>query len=183
MSRVVDNAIEKVRESSFNFLDNGRTLEVLNAVIFWTNFRGEANKFGNSARTFNLAINEELAQVLSDHGWRVREVVGSDEESKLYFVNIKINMSSQYPPRITLFNEFNGKKNHPVTITIDNIGELDRIDIKTADCLINAYSSKTFQGKVTGYLRKLNIIQEVESEFGGKYDDWLDDESIFLTED
>ena len=178
MSRVIDNAIEKVRQSSFNFLDNGRTIEVLNAVIFWTNFRGEANKFGNSARTFNLAVNEETAEYLSDNGWRVREVVGSDEETKLYFVNIKINMSSQYPPRITLFNDFRGKKNPPITITIDNIGELDRIDIKTADCLINAYSSKTFPDKVTGYLRKLNIIQEVESEFGGKYDDWLEDEDI-----
>ena len=183
MSRVVDNAIEKVRQSSFNFLDNGRTIEVLNAVIFWTNFRGEANKFGNSARTFNLAVNEEVAGMLSNNGWKVRDVLGSDGESVLYFVNVKVNMSSQYPPRITLYSEFRGNRNPPQQLTLETVGELDRIDIRTADCLINAYSSKTFPDKVTGYLRKLNVIQEVETEFGGKYDDWLDEENVFPQED
>ena len=49
---------------------------------------------------------------------------------------------------------------------------LDRINIESADCIINLYESKMHPGKVSGYLRKLNVIQTKESDFGGKYDEW-----------
>lgn len=172
MSRVVERALKAVPESVFTFKD-ANTLEVMNAFIFWTNFRGEANKFGNTARTFNLAINEELAEVLKRDGWRVREASFDDEI--LYFVNIKVNMNSAYPPLISLFTEFRGRRSKRA-LDIDSISELDRIDIQAADCIINAYVSDRFPGKVTGYLKKLNVIQEPEIDFGGKYDDWLEEE-------
>ena len=173
MSKTVDNAIIAVQESIFEFKD-ANTLEVRNATIFWTNFRGEANKFGNTARTFNLAINEEVASILKTNGWRVREVQNGDDET-LYFVNIKVNMNSAYPPLLTLFSEFRGKKTRR-SLDIENVSELDRVDILSADCVVNAYVSKMYPGKVTGYLKKLNVIQEPDIEFGGKYDDWMEDE-------
>jgi hypothetical protein len=173
MSRTTERALEAVQESHFNFKD-ANTIEVINAFIFWSNFRGEANKFGNTARTFNLAINEGVAGILKENGWRVRQV-DHEDGSVLYFVNIKVNMNSAYPPIITLYSEFRGKRSRR-TLDIENVSELDRINSQSADCVINAYASKMYPGKVTGYLKKLNIIQEPDIEFGGKYDDWMEED-------
>ena len=180
MSRTIDNAIEAVAKSQFSFIDNGQ-LEVRNAHIFWTNFSGKENRFGHSAKTFNLAISEEMAKELDARGWRVRDVDQKDDDEevigKLYFVNIKVNMESGFPPIVTLFSEYKGKKSR-VALTNETIGELDRADILDADCIINPYESPNFPGKVTGYLRKLNIIHEPDIEFDGKYDDWMADGPI-----
>lgn len=173
MSKTVERAIQAVEDSKFVFKDQN-TLEILDAFIFWTNFKGEANKFGNKARTFNLAVNEEVANILQENGWRVRPIQDG-EGTTLYFVNIKVNMNSPYPPLVTLFSEFRGRRTRR-SLDVENVGELDRIDIQSADCVINAYESKMYPGKVTGYLKKLHIIQEPDVEFGGKYDDWLDEE-------
>lgn len=178
MRKVVENALRDVMKSKFIFKEN-REIEVRDAVIIWTNFRGEANKFGNAARTFNLVITAEVAEILTKAGWRVREV--PDEENPeiiLYLVNIKVNMESNYPPIITLFSKFRGKRSRR-TLDISTVGELDRVDIQSADCVINPYESPNFPGKVTGYLKKLNVIQEPDIEFGGKYDDWLEEPNEF----
>lgn len=173
MSKVVERALMGVTNSVFNFIEDGRAIEVMNVHIFWTNFRGEANRFGNTARTFNIALSPEMALLLREQGWRIREA--THEEEILYFVNIKINMNSQYPPIINLYSEFRGKRSCRA-LDGESVGELDRIDIKTADCIINVYESAQFPGKISGYLKKLNVIQEPDVEFGGKYDDWLDEE-------
>lgn len=175
MSRIVDKALEAVEQSKFKFIDE-RTLEVNDAFIFWTNFSGRENRFGNTAKTFNLAISEAMKEQLEAMGWRVREVSNNDEENEqlLYFVNIKINMNSSYPPLVNLYSEFRGNRNK-TSLTDETISQLDLIEIKTADCLINAYESRNYPGKVSGYLKKLNVIQEPNVEFGGKYDDWMDE--------
>jgi len=178
MSKTTERALVAIPESQFIFKDN-HTIEVLNAFIFWTNFRGEANKFGNTARTFNLAVNDDVAEILTTNGWRVRQYEhngGPYDGEVLYFVNIKVSMESQYPPIITLYSEFRGKRTRR-TIDINTIATMDQISIQSADCVINAYSSKMYLGKVTGYLKKLNVIQEPDVEFGGKYDDWMDEEA------
>lgn len=177
MSKVVENALKAVEDSIFNFIDDGRSIEVTNAHIFWTNFRGEANKFGNTARTFNLALSPEMAIMLRNQGWRIRESIQEyDDGNKiLYFVNIKVNMNSNYPPILNLYSEFKGRRScRP--LNGESIGELDRVDIQSADCIINVYESNQFPGRLSGYLKKLNVIQEPDMEFGGKYDDWLDEE-------
>lgn len=178
MSRVVLDGIEQVQKSEFIFNERGG-FEVRNAYIFWTNFRGEANKFGNSTRNFNLAVSKEMGKQLLINGWRVREreVIDNhgDVEGVLYFVNIKVNMNSKNPPMVSLYSEFKGIRNKRA-LDIDTIGELDRIDIQTCDLVVNAYESAQFPGKITGYLLKMNAIQQPDIEFGGKYDDWLDDE-------
>ena len=175
MSRVVEQALEAVVKSEFNFI-NERQLEVRNAFIFWTNFAGRENKFGNKAKTFNLAISLEIAEILNTQGWRVRDILNKidddDEGETLYFVNIKVNMESSYPPIVTLFSEFRGERSRRA-LDNETISELDRLDILSSDCIVNSYESRQYPGKVTGYLSKLNIIQEPNQEFGGKYDDWL----------
>lgn len=172
MSKTVDRALEAVQKSKFNF--DGPIIEVQEAFIFWTNFAGRENKFGNKARTFNLALLPEAADELNKRGWRVRDLE-NDEGVKLYFVNVKVNMTSQMPPLITLFTKYRGKRSRR-TLDIETVGELDRTQFESADCIINSFESRQFPGKITGYLRKLNVIQEPDLEFGGKYDDWMEEE-------
>ena len=63
MSNIIQEGLQKVQDTEFIFNDRGG-FEVRNAYIFWTNFRGEANKFGNSARNFNLAVTPEVGKLL-----------------------------------------------------------------------------------------------------------------------
>ena len=63
MSNQLMLAAQEVQKCQFIFKDN-RTIEVQNAYIFWTNFSGKPNAYGNSARTFNLAVPEEAAKEL-----------------------------------------------------------------------------------------------------------------------
>ncbi len=172
MSKVVEMALRCVKESQFKFVDD-RSIEILNAHIFWTNFSGAPDRFNNTARVFNVALSPEAATILRDMGFRIRESVFEDD--MLFFVQIKVNMQSAYPPTVSLFSEFRGKKSKRV-LTAESIGELDRMDIKSADLIANVYLSEMFPGKPTLYLQKLNIIQEPDVDFGGKYDDWMDEE-------
>lgn len=171
---VIKNGLEKVKETQFIFNERGG-FEVRNAYIFWTNFEGKMNRFLNATRNFNLAVPAEVGKILLERGWRVREYPSADTEELLYFVNIKINMNSKTPPILSLYSEFKGKRTKRA-LDINTMGELDRIDIEDSDCVVNPYESKISEGKITGYLQKLNAIQIADNEFGGKYDDWLEEE-------
>lgn len=176
---VIEAGLEKVKDTKFIFNERGG-FEVRNAYIFWTNFRGEANRFGNSARNFNLAVTPEVGKILLENGWRVRErPVNENSDEMLFFINIKVNMNSKTPPIISLYSEFKGKRTKRA-LDLESIGELDRIDIAECDFVVNAYESQQFPDKITGYLQKLNAIQVPDIEFGGKYDDWMDEEDDCL---
>lgn len=185
MSRVVEDGLMKVEQTKFIFNERGG-FTVENAYVFWTNFRGEANKFGNATRNFNLAVTKEMGVELIARGWRVRErdLLDSDGETvmdTLYFINVKVNMNTAYPPSVSLYSEYRGHRNKRA-LDIETIGELDRIDIQSCDLVVNAYESSQYPGKITGYLNKLHAIQEPNIEFGGKYDDWLEEDSDCLAD-
>jgi len=181
MSNVIKEALEKVKDTKFIFNDHGG-FEVRNAYIFWSNFRGEANQWKNSARNFNVAVTPEVGEILLKRGWRVRsKALNDDSEQILYFVNIKVNMNSTTPPIVSLYSEFKGKRTKRA-LEIDSIGELDRVDIAECDFEVNAYESDAFPGKISGYLKKLNAIMVPDVEFGGKYDDWMDEENDCLAD-
>ena len=112
-------------------------------------------------------IQQFQKKLQKNFGWRVREkVAGVNEagelEQKVYFVNIKVNMDGEYPPKICVFSEFRGKKSE---LNSENVGELDRMVINTCDCTINCYESPRFPGKKTGYLRQLYVIQDPAVEW------------------
>lgn len=181
MSKVLEMAFDEVQKSRFEFRTDRRSgrefVVVEDAFIFWTNFAGKPNKYGNSARTFNLAVPENVAQELLNRGWKVRQefVFQSDENDLtapvIYFVNIKINMTTNNPPSISLFSEFRGKKKKQV-MDVNTMEILDHVDILSCDCTINEYESKNYPGKVSGYLSDLKIIQNPSCDYNGKYDDW-----------
>jgi len=178
MSSVIKIGLEEVNKTEFIFNDRGG-FEVRNAYIFWRNFRGEKNQFGNATRNFNLAVPKEVGKVLLVNGWRVRERYldpnKPDPDELLYFINIKVNMNSKTPPIISLYTEFKGNRRKRA-LDIETVGEMDRVDIMECDFMVNPYESPLAPGKITGYLKKLNAIQVPDIEFGGKYDDWLEDE-------
>ena len=177
MSKLIENSLEALKSSEFIFVTPS-TLEVRNAVMIWTNFEGKANRFGNTTKNFNLVINEELKAALEADPNKVFNIhhIGGEgtEDPDMYFINVKINMDSAYPPVVTLYTDFRGVKSH-VALDDASIQCLDHVNIQSADCVLNLYESKMHQGHVSAYLRKLNVIQNKESAFGGKYDAWEDD--------
>lgn len=174
MSKLIENSLEKLNESEFIFRDP-KTLEVRNAVLIWTNFQGKANRFGNTAKNFNLVISEDVKKDLESDptkSFNIHSIGGEGTDDPImYFINVKVNMESAYPPVVTLYTDYKGVKNH-TALNNETIECLDRINIQSADCIINLYESKMHPGKVSGYLRKLNVIQNKEEIFGGKYDEW-----------
>lgn len=179
MSKVLETAFEEVKKSKFYFVDKNN-FEVQDAYIFWTNFSGKPNQFGSVARTFNLAVPEEAVQGLIALGYRVREEVigevinqdGMPVPAKVYFINVKVNMDSEFPPMVKMFSEYRGKKTQNTITDNDGLAILDSIDIKSCDLTVHSYTSKKFEGKCTGYLKTLYVIKEPNVVFGGKYDDW-----------
>ena len=176
MSRLTQYAYEQLGKSEFIFR-NENTLEIRNAVIIFANFAGKANRFGNTTKNFNVVINDEVMQhLLADPNkkWNIHELGGETEEDPvIHFINVKIRMDSQYPANVTLYTDFRGMKNH-TSLTDETIGCLDRITMDSADCILNLYESRMHEGHFTAYLKKLNVIQIKEADFGGKYDDWED---------
>lgn len=182
MGRRTEQAYRDLEKSSFRFI-NDATLEITNAVMLWPNFSGKPNKYGNSARTFNVCLSPEFAEELNKRGFRIRdvdvkEITDADgNPAKLYFVNIKVNMDVAYPPSVTLLSTFRGKKSRR-TLNIESIGQLDSIDLKNdetttgLDIVVNCYRSRQQPDKLTGYLKKAYVTQDDNVEFGGKYDDW-----------
>lgn len=180
MSIVLENAYNEVEKSKFNFKDN-RTLEIQNAFIFYRNFAGKPDRYGNATRKFNVAINEEVAKELAAKGYTIHHKPSIPEKDSygnivggsnyVDYIEVKVNMDAEIPPTIAIFVEYNGIKRKkaldPVTV-----GELDRIDILSADCIINLYTSPNYNNKCTGYVKKLYAIQDSQEEFDGKYNDY-----------
>ena len=196
MGRKLELAYYEMGKSKFT-LHSDNTLEVIDASIFWTNFSGRPDKFGNSARTFKLCVPEELAIELEKMGMKIYtyDLEGirdkDDNPVKLYAIRVTVNMEGAYPPTVYLITTFNGQKTRR-PLDAESIGELDSVDFKSTskerdgedstgvDLIINCYESRKFKGKVVNYLKKLYATQDEKVEFGGKYDEW-DEEDIVDT--
>lgn len=178
MSKIIEQSLEALKNSEFIFLTPS-TLEVRNAVMIWTNFEGKANRFGNTTKNFNLVINEELKAALESNPekeFNIHHIGGEGtEDPEMYFINVKINMNSAYPPVVTLYTDYRGVKSHTALDDV-SIQCLDHIVIDSADCKLNLYESKMHPGHVSAYLKDLKVIQCKETAYGGKYDAW--DETI-----
>lgn len=175
--------LENLGKCEFKFNDYGKSavLEVNNLLMFWTNFAGEKNRFGNDARNFNVVISEELknaiestGKVVKIHqmGTGVNEETG-EEEPIVYSLNVKVKMDGPYPPNVRLFTDYRGNKSFK-DLTEETIACLDHAHIISADCIIKFSESKAKENHYVCYLQKLYVIQEKRVEFDGKYDDWLE---------
>lgn len=192
MSKLVETALERVQKTTWG-LDRG-VLEIRDAVLIFTNFAGQANRFGNTSKNFNVVLPADLKTFLeecqlNDKSLHVNihrypnNAAGTDEDPCLYYINVKVNMDSDYPPMVTLY--VNQQTTNPNTGAIESkksrvsledatIGCLDRVDMDRADCKLNLKESKANPGNAVFYLRQLNVIQTKIPDFGGIYEDWDD---------
>lgn len=189
MSQLIVNALERVQKTTWGF-DRG-VLEIREAVLLFTNFSGQKNQWGNASKNFNIVLPNDLKEFLEECQLRDKSLhvnihkypqnaAGTDDDPCLYYINVKVNMDSEFPPIVTLYtnrqktNEFGQlemKKSHN-SLDDATIGVLDRCDMERADCKLNLKESKANPGNAVFYLRQLNVIQTVIPDFGGAYEDW-----------
>ena len=181
MSKLIETCNELVRNSDIVVEENryGTQLKISKAVLLFTNFAGQPNKFGNTSKNFNIVIAEEFAHQLRENSLGLTVNVheygkGTDEEPMIYYINVKVNMTVQYPPEVTLYVK---KTNYPTKKTaLDDatIGVLDRTDMERADVIINVKESKSRPGWAVFYLNTLKVVQNKISDFDGYYDQFDD---------
>lgn len=177
MSKYKEEALKNLKNSEF--ILGPKTLEVRNASIVYHNFAGNPDDWGNTARTFNLVVNPEVADELLKRGFKVRQTPVNKEDPdspNILHISVKISLESNYPPLIKLYPICDGERKKPKILKGNKVDILDRVNFESIDVKINLYESPKFKGKVTGYLQELRGIQIVESDFGGKYDDWDEDD-------
>lgn len=190
MSRATELAYEAAKETKFNFRDN-HTIEVMDASILWPDFTGRVtdyHKVLGEKRSFNIVIPDEMLEALrqmeqvNGTKFRIHEFnVYSEQDVQTkgvqqivgHYINVKVNMDNAFPPVVTLFTEYRGVKSKN-TLHRETIGQLDSVDMEHADMVLNIYSSKMHPDFCTAYLKKLNVIQNPQVEFDGRYDDWED---------
>jgi len=197
MSRTLEVALEKAQRTTININETPKSLriEVMDASILWPDFSGRITQFHKvlgEKRSFNIVLNEDMFNALrhleETRGIRFRiheadlysaqdVTVKGAEQVKVYYINVKVNLGGSYPPAITLFTEVQDPKTGVPTrsrntLVGDAVNNLDHISIVTADCDLNIYQSNPEVQFVSAYLKKLNVSQEVQLEFGGRWDGW-----------
>lgn len=165
-------------ESIFTWVTdaNNRTyLSVEHAVLMYKNFEGRPDRFNikGGKRTFNLVLSNEAAKELKELGWNVKEKAPRDiDEDWLYTTEIVVNMDSQYPPKMYICTEKNGKK-RMIRLDADMVKELDTGEFSNIDVVINPYEhDKDARFRYKGYCHKLFATQAVSTDFGDKYADY-----------
>lgn len=174
--------IQEVQKSKFIFNKDG-TIEVQDGVIFWTNFSGKPNSFGDSRRNFNVAITKEVADELANDPrgrWNIHTEVDEEDPLKpvvFYYVNVKIKLENLEPGAITLFTTYGNRKSKRMLDEV-TIGCLDGLlNDASFDFVINPWAYQrpgNNEPTVSAYLRKMFIRHDQKPIFGGKYDDFID---------
>lgn len=193
MSQFINDVLKRANETKFSY-SNG-VLEISPAILVFTNFAGKPNHFGNTSRNFNVVVphwqvdesgliltdvlqkslvnraNEQLIPTIHKYP---KDTAGTDDDPCFYYINVKVNMDSEFPPNVKLYTEKqkNGEKVISYAILdIATIGCLDRADLERADIQLNVRDSKANPGRAVFYLRKLNAKQISIPEFGGAYEE------------
>lgn len=189
MNQLVQNALERVQKTTWGL--NRGVLEIRDAVLIFTNFSGQKNQWGNASKNFNVVLSSDLKEFLEECQLKDKSLhvnihkypqsaAGTDDDPCLFYINVKVNMDSEFPPMVTLYTNkqttgHDGSlvlKKGRVSLEDATIGCLDRTDMDRADCKLNLKESKANPGNAVFYLRQLNVIQTIVPDFGGAYEDW-----------
>lgn len=140
--------------------------------IFRTNFSGdpERDTFGSDARVANIIIPDHMqARDLIDAGFNVKSTKPKPGEEEgfvpTYFVSIKVNYDTPYPPKIYLVS---GKAD-PVLLDEESVGSLDNCYVLNVDVTLNPYTNQR-TGRKSLYVRTMYVTQDVEDDpFANRY--------------
>jgi hypothetical protein len=137
------------------------------AKIILRNFSGRAEKYNHEGRR-NFCVLIEDAKVASDLrrlGWNVRAAKMRDpEDPQVWFLPVKVNYNSDYPPRVVMVTE-RGRR----TLHEDTVEMLDYVRIVHADLEVSPYNYDVRGERgVSAYLQTMFVTVE-ESRFDEKY--------------
>lgn len=152
---------------------NSRIISIENTrFIFATNFSGdpERDNYGNSDRKANIIIpTKEQADDLAEMGFNVRctkPKEGEEEGFKpTYFVAIKANYDSEWPPKIYLVSG-DAEAQELDETTVDR---LDKVYVTNVNAVLNPYYSE--RNKTWSlYIKIMYVEQDVDDDpFAARY--------------
>jgi hypothetical protein len=138
------------------------------ARILFRNFSGKEGQYNREGeRNFCVILTPELADRLSEDGWRIKWLKPRDEEEKGDpYIPVSVRFNPK-PPRIWLIS--GGRKN---SLTEETCNILDWADIEKVDMVLNPYNWQLPDGRsgVKAYLKDL-YVTVVEDELESRYTD------------
>ena len=140
--------------------------------IYRTNFSGdpERDTFGSDARIANIIIpDHEQARDLKDAGFNVKTTKPREGEEDdfvpTYFVPIKVNYDTDWPPKIYLVTG----DAEPVLLDEDSIDVLDKCYVLNVNAILNPYENPR-TGRSSLYVRTMYVEQDIEDDpFAHRY--------------
>lgn len=132
--------------------------------IFETNFSGDPkrDRFGNNQRKANLVIPDiDLARQLIDEGYNVRLTKPREGEEEgfipRYFVSVKLNYDSKWPPKVYLVTEENGG----VLLDAESVCCIDNMWVESVNAVLNPYEGPN--GKSL-YVKSMEVFQKLDDD-------------------
>lgn len=159
--------------------------------ITFCNFSGREVKINNNTinregnRNFSVILDDEEADRLIDEGWNVR-VKEFDDGSRRNTLPIAVRFDiKRFKPRVVMVTP-KGDRFKKTLMTEDLVGELDSVEIVSADLIINPsrWHNAVGNSGIKAYLKTGYFVVEPD-EFEDKYpsyededDEMLDDENV-----
>ena len=138
------------------------------ARIIFRNFSGEEGQYNpKGQRNFCVLLDPDLAEQLVADGWNVKYLKPREEgEEPQPYLQVKV-MFGKIPPHCILVTSKNKK-----SLTEDQVGMLDWVEIKNVDLIIRPYNYELRDGTtgVKAYLKSIYVTL-VEDELELKYRD------------
>lgn len=108
--------------------------------IIHVNFRGEERQYNPpGSRVFSVLIEDlDTANELLTAGWNLKPLYNPDESDEVsaFFLPVKINYESNFPPRIYKVTRSTGQS---LLLNEDTIDMLDYLSIEYVDVILNPY--------------------------------------------
>lgn len=133
------------------------------SFIFDTNFSGDPkrDRFGNTQRKANLVIPDiDQARQLIDEGYNVKLTKPREGEEEgfvpRYFVSVKLNYDSPWPPKVYLVTENDG-----VLLDAESVCCIDNMWVESVNAVLNPYEGPN--GKSL-YVKSMEVFQRLDDD-------------------
>lgn len=145
-------------------------LQLEGVRIIHKNFRGEERQYNPpGSRVFSIIVEDlSYGQQMIDEGWKFKPLYNRDEEGVLdaYFLPVKINYNSHFPPRIYRVSPSTGQT---LLLNEETVDMLDFLPIEFADIIVNPHRWTVNENTgIKAYVQTMYVTIE-ENELDIKY--------------